>query len=132
MRNKQWTAILLSVFLAACGSDDKDTDGDGVKDSRDNCVDVVNADQADLDGDRLGDACDDDWDGDDVPNGVDLFPRNGNESVDADEDGIGDNGDLAQGNSDPSYALVSRMIEEDYFFSYLYWKCAIRSNGSSA
>lgn len=35
-----------------------DADGDGVADSEDNCVNVSNADQADADGDALGDVCD--------------------------------------------------------------------------
>jgi Tol biopolymer transport system component len=35
-----------------------DTDGDGVPDHVDNCVDVANATQDDADGDRVGDACD--------------------------------------------------------------------------
>ena len=34
-----------------------DTDGDGVGDNADNCVDTPNADQADVDGNTLGDAC---------------------------------------------------------------------------
>lgn len=37
---------------------DGDGDGDGVLDSVDNCVDVANADQADEDGDHVGDVCD--------------------------------------------------------------------------
>ena len=36
-----------------------DTDGDGYNDRIDNCVDIPNPDQADLDGDRIGDPCDD-------------------------------------------------------------------------
>ena len=36
-----------------------DTDGDGVADNDDNCPDDANADQLDVDGDSLGDACDD-------------------------------------------------------------------------
>ncbi len=36
-----------------------DSDGDTVADNQDNCPDHPNADQADLDGDGLGDACDD-------------------------------------------------------------------------
>ncbi len=44
-----------------------DTDGDGVPDADDNCVAIANADQADLDGDLEGDVCDDDIDGDGVP-----------------------------------------------------------------
>lgn len=35
-----------------------DTDGDGVADGTDNCPGVKNADQADGDGDKIGDACD--------------------------------------------------------------------------
>src|SRR5690606_28128942 len=35
-----------------------DRDGDGVPDSRDNCPLVANADQADFDGDGIGDVCD--------------------------------------------------------------------------
>ncbi|MBL8878930.1 MAG: DUF11 domain-containing protein, partial [Phycisphaerales bacterium] len=36
-----------------------DTDGDGVEDALDNCVDVANPDQADENADGIGDACDD-------------------------------------------------------------------------
>lgn len=35
-----------------------DQDGDGVTDLRDNCVTVFNPDQLDMDGDKIGDACD--------------------------------------------------------------------------
>ena len=41
-----------------------DADGDQVCDEDDNCVDLANLDQADLDGDGLGDVCDCDVDGD--------------------------------------------------------------------
>jgi Ca2+-binding RTX toxin-like protein len=41
-----------------------DMDGDGVADSVDNCPAVSNADQANADGDSLGDACDPDANGD--------------------------------------------------------------------
>lgn len=43
-----------------------DADGDGVSDEADDCPDVSNADQSDLDGDGLGDLCDMDLDGDGV------------------------------------------------------------------
>ena len=41
-----------------------DTDGDGVRDPRDNCPDSSNPGQQDIDGDSRGDACDADADGD--------------------------------------------------------------------
>lgn len=45
--------------ICGCGKPDVDSDFDGLLDCQDNCPDVANADQADTDGDRLGDACDD-------------------------------------------------------------------------
>ncbi|MCG8419124.1 MAG: thrombospondin type 3 repeat-containing protein [Proteobacteria bacterium] len=52
-----------------------DFDGDGVDDSIDNCVDIANADQADLDADGLGNACDSDDDGDSIEDGADNCPE---------------------------------------------------------
>ncbi len=56
----------------------KDADGDTVPDSSDNCPAKANLDQADLDGDKLGDACDTqdnrDTDGDKVQNYLDTCP----------------------------------------------------------
>jgi hypothetical protein len=43
-----------------------DRDGDGIPDTRDNCPEVANADQANGDGDDRGDACDPDRNNDDL------------------------------------------------------------------
>ena len=68
-----------------------DSDGDGIIDSQDNCKYVQNPNQADLDGDGLGDACDPDVDGDGIANSLDNCPRKFNpRQLDNDNDGIGD------------------------------------------
>ena len=93
-----------------------DTDGDGVFDGDDNCIDAVNADQANIDYDALGDACDDsndagavdDDDADGIINGLDNCPAvaNGpdlgpNDQLDSDGDLAGDVCDATpQGDND--------------------------------
>jgi Dockerin type I domain/Thrombospondin type 3 repeat len=49
-----------------------DTDGDGVADSRDNCIGVKNANQRDTDLDGYGDACDADINNDGIVNSIDM------------------------------------------------------------
>ena len=59
----------------------------------DNCPRMSNADQSNLDGDSLGDICDDDRDGDGAVNESDAFPDEASETTDTDGDGVGDNSD---------------------------------------
>ena len=70
-----------------------DSDGDGFDNVVDNCPAFSNPDQADMDHDGTGDACDSDIDGDGVANTTDAYPLDPAESADSDHDGIGNNAD---------------------------------------
>jgi hypothetical protein len=68
-----------------------DGDFDGVADAIDNCPNVANADQANLDGDAAGDACDPDDDADGIADTGDNCPMLANANqYDEDRDGTGD------------------------------------------
>ena len=93
----------------ACPVDD--SDGDGIPDGSDNCVFTYNPDQADSDGDGVGEACtgDDGGGGSEPPGSDDLDTdgviddqdnctwRTNPEQVDADGDGMGDACDFVAG-----------------------------------
>ncbi|MBI3248699.1 MAG: thrombospondin type 3 repeat-containing protein [Deltaproteobacteria bacterium] len=84
-----------------------DVDGDGVPDASDNCPNDPNADQADLDGDDLGDVCDADDDNDGVADGGDncsLVANPGQE--DTDHDGIGNA-------CDPQEEVCGNCLDDD-------------------
>ncbi|MBP7876273.1 thrombospondin type 3 repeat-containing protein [Candidatus Woesebacteria bacterium] len=67
-----------------------DTDGDGLIDSVDNCTSKANSDQADVDRNGVGDACED-FDADGIPNALDNCPSESNrDQIDTDGDTVGD------------------------------------------
>src|SRR5262245_31984007 len=76
------------VLTIGCGAD---ADCDGIGDAADNCPTNANADQADLDHDGQGNACDPDDDGDGTPDATDVCPLLPNpQQTDTDLDGFGD------------------------------------------
>lgn len=72
---------------------DDDRDADGRLTTADNCLSVANADQANLDGDPLGDVCDDDDDGDSLSDATEAVLGTNPRSADSDGDGKTDNVD---------------------------------------
>ena len=73
-----------------------DQDGDGFSDVLDNCVSTFNPMQKDSDNNGVGDLCQvdaTDTDGDGVLDVDDAFPENPDETLDTDNDGIGNNAD---------------------------------------
>jgi hypothetical protein len=67
-----------------------DADGDGYNHDSDNCRLVANPTQADLDGDGIGDACDDDIDGDGLSNVQEAALGTDPRKADTDGDGLTD------------------------------------------
>lgn len=78
---------------------DPDGDLDGIADAADNCLNIANAAQDDVDHDGAGDACDAvnddtlDTDGDGVIDKKDAFPKDVTEWLDTDKDMVGDHSD---------------------------------------
>ena len=84
-----------------------DGDGDGHLDSSDNCPGTANANQANADGDALGDACDPDIDGDGFPNATDSCSSVSGTAggcPDGDTDGVADTSDNCPSTANPGQA----------------------------
>ena len=69
---------VIRTTCACLGTPRVDTDGDGVFDDEDNCIDMPNPSQEDRDGDTVGDVCDNDIDNDGVINSLDCAPTDPN------------------------------------------------------
>lgn len=86
-----WRVFAGIAYSPKAGKRVVDTDEDGIPDEEDNCPYDYNPDQADLDGDGVGDVCDDDIDGDGIINEEDNCPTTANtDQADLDGDGVGD------------------------------------------
>ncbi|MBL8921439.1 MAG: phosphodiester glycosidase family protein [Myxococcaceae bacterium] len=95
-----------------------DFDKDGVVDSRDNCVRVKNASQANNDRDALGDACDGDDDNDGKADEDDNCPMKANANqADSDRDGLGDVCDTTPGTPRPADAPLDEPLDLETFWA---------------
>jgi len=83
-----------------------DKDGDGIENQADNCPDITNLDQVDIDGSNIGDACED-FDRDGIYNNLDncINLPNPNQR-DEDADGIGDACDDEESRLTEQYAWI--------------------------
>lgn len=86
-----------------------DSDSDSIPDARDNCVSIANSDQRDVDGNGLGDTCQD-FDSDGVYNARDNCPEVPNSrQADEDGDGVGNECDDAESRLTERYPWIPWM-----------------------
>lgn len=83
-----------------------DVDGDSISDSTDNCVNVSNRDQIDINANAVGDVCDD-FDKDNIINSVDNCPEVPNyNQKDTDGDKVGDTCDPDESRLTEKYPFI--------------------------
>lgn len=100
MKKIIYTLGVILPLIASVPAMALDTDGDSVSDEADNCWDVSNATQTDLDGDNVGDSCDIDRDGDGYANDFETSVLQTSPDLwDTDNDGVSDLYDC--GKTDP-------------------------------
>jgi predicted extracellular nuclease len=91
IRASDHDGVVAYLDFNCLANQDLNGDGDQFCGMLDNCPAIANDDQADMDGDGIGDACDPDIDGDGVANAGDNCPVDANaDQADTDEDGEGD------------------------------------------
>lgn len=89
-------SVSLQIVDASAGPD---LDIDGIADVNDNCPNTANADQRDTDGDKVGDACDDDDDNDGLTDSQETVHGTNPLAADTDADGRNDGVEVAAGTS---------------------------------
>ncbi len=88
--NRDVLKLTAAKWTSNPGYIEADSDGDKIVDARDNCVSITNPDQADVNSNGRGDACDD-FDKDGIINSADNCPDAPNvQQLDIDHDKIGD------------------------------------------
>jgi hypothetical protein len=96
---------------------ERDSDGDGIVDAKDNCPMQANPDQKDGNGNGVGDVCDD-YDYDGIPTYSDNCPTVANpDQKDTDRDGIGDACDAEESRVTEKYTWIPWVVFAGVFLA---------------